>query len=76
MSSVFYIALLGAKKSGIRLEIGCFEGVIFVNSMGWLGPTPSRQKNKRPPKDTIMVSFEGLSYIAFIFDYLPSISSL
>jgi len=34
------------------------------------------KKQKKPPKDTIMVSSEGLVYIAFIFDYLPSISSL
>jgi hypothetical protein len=35
-----------------------------------------RLKTKRPSKDTVMVSSEGLSYIAFLFDYLPSISSL
>jgi hypothetical protein len=32
-------------------------------------------ENKRPSKDTVMVSSEGLSCIAFLFDYLPSISS-
>jgi hypothetical protein len=36
----------------------------------------SRLKTKRPPKDTVMVSSEGPSYIAFLFDYLPSMSSL
>jgi hypothetical protein len=36
----------------------------------------SHLKTKRPLKDTIMVSSEGLSYIAFLFDYLPSISPL